>query len=64
MSDKAFGTKEWVELFEEIGLSKQQMHGWHQVFENRYPEKHEEFLSWIGMGKEEIAEVRREAKKS
>lgn len=64
MSDKTFGKEQWVTLFEEIGLSKEQMDAWHRVFERRYPEKHREFLSWIGIGKDEIDEVRREARKN
>ncbi len=48
----------WVAMFKEIGLSDQQMKQWHQLFEKRHPESHEEFLSWLGISSKEVAKIR------
>ena len=42
-------TKEdWVDMFKQIGLTEDQMKKWHHIFENRHPEGHKAFLSWLG----------------
>lgn len=53
-----FSVTEWVALFKEIGLTDAQMHKWHQLFEQRYPEVHQSFLQWLGLSAERIKEIR------
>ena len=50
--------KEWVGMFEEIGLNEAQMHRWHKLFEARHPDAHQGFLEWLGLNREEIARIR------
>jgi len=50
---------QWVEMFRAIGLTKDQMHRWHEEFERRHAEGHQGFLEWLQLPAEEIAEVRR-----
>jgi len=50
--------KEWVELFRETGLDDAMMAKWHRLFEAKYPEDHESFLTWLGLSGEEIKSIR------
>lgn len=50
--------KDWVAMFREIGLSDEAMTKWHQLFEERHPEGHADFLNWLGLSSEEISKVR------
>jgi len=52
----------WVAMFKDIGLSKDQMTKWHQLFETRHPESHEEFLVWLSISSDEIAGIRATSK--
>ncbi len=53
-----FGVKEWVELFEKVGLDEAKQHQWHEEFEAAHPDAHESFLAWLGLPKERIRTVR------
>ncbi|MGD8590386.1 MAG: hypothetical protein PVG22_16295 [Chromatiales bacterium] len=54
-----FVTKEnWVILFRDIGLSDETMELWHRKFEAQYPEGHQEFLEWLNIPSNEIAQIR------
>lgn len=48
----------WVAMFREIGLDDDAMKKWHQLFEARHPEDHEDFLKWLGISTEEILKIR------
>lgn len=50
--------KEWVALFDEIGLNDKQKMQWHKLFETRHPEAHQGFLEWLGIAQKEIEEIR------
>jgi len=50
--------KEWVAMFQEIGLTDDQMVKWHQIFETRHPTGHQAFLAWLGLPSDEIADIR------
>ncbi|VAW52456.1 hypothetical protein MNBD_GAMMA05-1076 [hydrothermal vent metagenome] len=50
--------EQWVTMFRDIGLDDATMVKWHQTFENRNPEGHQEFLKWLGVSSSEIAEIR------
>lgn len=56
--------KEWVAIFQEIGLTEPSMMKWHQLFEARHPEGHEAFLSWLGIPKSEIAGIRAKSRQA
>ncbi len=45
-------------MFRDIGLDDATMMKWHQIFEDRNPEGHQEFLEWLGISSSEIAEIR------
>jgi hypothetical protein len=49
---------EWVSMFREIGLDEETMMKWHHLFESRHPEAHQNFLEWLGLSSEKIAEIR------
>ncbi|MCG8489617.1 MAG: hypothetical protein AB2551_14745 [Candidatus Thiodiazotropha sp.] len=49
---------QWIELFQAIGLTESKMKQWHQEFERRYPDGHQEFLEWIDISAEEINTIR------
>jgi len=55
---KNVSKEEWVDMFREIGLSEDLMMKWHQLFETRHPEVHEEFLGWLGISSDEIIRIR------
>lgn len=50
--------EQWVAMFKEIGLTDETMMKWHQVFEQRHPDGHAEFLKWLGISSEEIKKIR------
>lgn len=50
--------KEWVGMFQEIGLDEETMTKWHRVFESRYPDAHQSFLEWLGLPPAEIDRIR------
>ena len=53
--------EQWKEIFTETGLSDEDMEKWHQVFEKKHPEGHQSFLSWLGLTKSRITEIRQNA---
>jgi len=50
--------EDWVAMLREIGLNDEAMTRWHQLFEERHPEGHADFLNWLGLSSEEISKVR------
>lgn len=55
---KYVNKEEWVAMFREIGLNDETMTRWHQLFEERHPEGHADFLNWLGLSPDEITSVR------
>lgn len=51
--------KQWIEVFQAIGLDEATMHKWHCEFERRYPAQHQSFLEWIGLSTEDTLSVRK-----
>lgn len=49
---------QWVDLFKAIGLSEKDMKQWHSLFEQRYPDGHQDFLEWLGLDDSRIKEIR------
>lgn len=58
MKSKNVNKALWVSLFREIGLDDASMTKWHQRFEKMNPEGHLEFLQWLNIPDDEIAEIR------
>jgi DNA-binding transcriptional MerR regulator len=53
-------TKErWVKLLSAAGMDEAGMGRWHSEFESSAPEAHQDFLESLGIGKEEIASIRK-----
>ena len=50
--------EEWVAMFKEIGLDDKTMGRWHKTFEERHPEGHKSFLSWLGIPADEVNKIR------
>lgn len=50
---------QWVELFKEIGLSKEDMEKWHSLFEKKHPNEHQSFLEWLNIDASRIEEIRK-----
>lgn len=52
-------TKErWSAMFREAGLSEEDMHRWHCLFEAQLPQAHHDFLAFLGLDEREIARLR------
>lgn len=52
-------TKEkWVEIMRAAGFTEDDMHRWHAQFEKSAPQDHQEFLEFLHIPKEEIAQIR------
>ena len=58
MSDTWNGKYSWMEMFRAAGLDDEGMHAWHLEFERRFPERHEDFLRWLGLEETEVAAIR------
>ncbi|HBA85593.1 MAG TPA: hypothetical protein DCZ95_16035 [Verrucomicrobia bacterium] len=50
--------KEWIDMFQEIGLDEAKRKQFHKLFESRHPEGHQGFLEWLGMPAKDIERVR------
>ena len=59
MKQEAFGKRDWVEMFREIGLDEAAMHRWHAIFERRWPEAHGSFLEWLAVPPADAERIRR-----
>ena len=51
-------TKEFQQLFREIGLDEAAMQKWHALFEQRHPDSHQSFLEWLGLDAAQIEQIR------
>ncbi len=58
MKSSNVNKEQWVTIFRDIGMDEATMKQWHQAFESRNPEGHQEFLQWLDIPKVEIAEIR------
>lgn len=58
---KQVTVKEWVAMFEDLGLDQARMKQWHRTFEARHPEAHGGFLEWLGLPAAEVARIRSES---
>lgn len=50
--------KEWTSLLRAAGLDDAGMHKWHEEFEKRHPQEHQNFLESLGISKKEITQIR------
>ena len=51
-------TKEFKQLFREIGLDEAAMQKWHALFEQRHPDSHKSFLEWLGLDAAQVERIR------
>ena len=58
MKSRNVSKEQWVTMFRDIGLDDATMKKWHQTFENLNPEGHQEFLEWLNIPSNEIADIR------
>jgi hypothetical protein len=58
MPQRNVTVEQWVEMFRAIGLEEAEMHKWHAIFEQRFPDGHQGFLEWLGLPEDRIAEIR------
>jgi len=49
----------WVEMLRAAGMDFQAMNRWHEEFERRAPDGHNEFLLSLGIPQDEVAKIRR-----
>jgi hypothetical protein len=54
--------KEWVAMYEELGLAGSKRMQWHKLFESRHPEGHQGFLEWLGIPPKEIDQIRAQSR--
>ncbi len=50
--------KQWVAFMEAAGISEQDRDTWHQLFEEQNPERHQDFLEFLGIQASEIRDIR------
>ena len=62
MHSTDFGKDAWVAMYRELGLDEAQMHRWHVIFEQRWPEDHDRFLRWLGIAEAEVQRIREAAR--
>jgi MerR family transcriptional regulator, thiopeptide resistance regulator len=48
----------WIEMLRSAGMDRAAMERWHQEFEHRAPDGHEEFLLSLGIDRDEVARIR------
>lgn len=58
MKSSCINKEQWVTIFCDIGMDDATMKKWHQAFERRNPQGHQEFLQWLNIPTSEIAEIR------
>lgn len=58
VSDKEVSVEEWTELMTLSGFTDQDMHLWHQDFEQLDPAGHHKFLQSLSIDEKRIAEIR------
>ena len=61
MTESRVNVEQWVDMFRAIGLEDADMQRWHALFEQRHPGGHQGFLEWLGLERERIAAIRRDA---
>ncbi|MBJ6723364.1 MerR family transcriptional regulator [Geomonas sp. Red875] len=49
----------WIEMLRAAGMDEAAMFRWHAEFERRAPEAHQQFLVGLGIGADEVREIRR-----
>ena len=59
---KQVNVKEWVAMFEEVGLDQAKRLQWHKLFETRHPAGHQSFLERLGLPPKEIDRIRAASK--
>jgi DNA-binding transcriptional MerR regulator len=52
----------WVEIMQGSGFTDEQMNRWHMEFERAAPADHQEFLEYLQIGTEEIAQIREKSR--
>lgn len=55
--------EKFVSIMKAAGFSEQDMQRWHAEFERLAPAEHQEFLEFLGIGKEEIERIREWSRK-
>ena len=48
----------WTAIMKAAGFSEDDMHRWHREFERAAPDDHQEFLHYLHISPEEIAQIR------
>ncbi len=56
--------EQWIALMRATGLTDDDMHRWHREFEKMSGSAHEEFLTSLGVGADEIKEIRAWSRKA
>lgn len=54
--------EQWIALFQDLGLKDEALRRWHRTFESRHPEAHQSFLEWLGLGADEISQIRQHSR--
>lgn len=52
----------WVEIMQGSGFTDEQMNRWHMEFERAAPADHQEFLEYLQIGTDEIAQIRQKSR--
>ncbi|HSK09590.1 MAG TPA: MerR family transcriptional regulator, partial [Vicinamibacterales bacterium] len=62
--DEMMTKDRWVAIMRAAGLSEDDMQRWHLEFEKAAPEEHQEFLEFLHISAEEIAQIREWSRKT
>ncbi len=60
---KTITKDQFVALLDEAGITDEQKHRLHALFETRHPQAHEAFLQWLGIPADTIRAIRENSRK-
>ena len=61
---KTITKDQFVAVLNDAGITDEQKHRLHAVFEARHPEAHESFLQWLALPADEVRSIRTSARTS
>lgn len=59
---KEMNKQKWVQIMQGSGFTDEQMNRWHMEFERAAPAEHQEFLEFLQIGTNEIAQIREKSR--
>ncbi len=61
---KTITKDQFVAVLTEAGITDEQKHRLHAIFEARYPEAHESFLQWLNLPADTVRSIREKSRQA